>query len=276
MTDFTTDRIPPLGDTESYRKTAFREEDFVELQNAAADTAHGGAAQGVLCSPKISVEMQYPLLHMQYAERRCFLRQEAAAGLLAASRLLPDGLRFCIWDAWRPFALQQELFEVYTDRIVMVFHLEDKTPEERRAFISRFVALPVADSICPPVHTTGGALDVTLEKTDGTSLQMGTGFDSFSDATWGDWFERFCEGSVSLEEGLAAGTVLPGEFRREDAEEIRDNRRLLYHVMTSAGFTGIGSEWWHFDFGDRNWAYYTGGAAFYRGVFKAEDIRCIR
>jgi D-alanyl-D-alanine dipeptidase len=276
MTDFTAERIPSLGDTEPYRKTAFREESFVELCDAAADSAHGAAERGVLCSPKISVQMQYPLLHMQYAENRCFLRKETADRLLAAASLLPDGIRFRIWDAWRPFALQQELFEVYTDRIVRVFHLEGKTPEERRMFMSRFVALPNADSICPPVHTTGGALDVTLENADETLLPMGTGFDSFSDATWGDWFERLCEGSVSMEEGLAAGTVLPSEFRKEDAEKIRDNRRLLYHVMTSAGFTGIGSEWWHFDFGDRNWAFYTGGAALYQGVFTAEDIRCIR
>ncbi|MCG4287414.1 D-alanyl-D-alanine dipeptidase, partial [Lactobacillaceae bacterium KNUT 0156] len=34
----------------------------------------------------------------------------------------------------------------------------------------------------------------------------------------------------------------------------RENRRLLYHVMTQAGFTNYIEEWWHFDYGNQNWA----------------------
>ena len=30
------------------------------------------------------------------------------------------------------------------------------------------------------------------------------------------------------------------------------NRRLLRDVLTESGFRGIGTEWWHFDFGDRD------------------------
>jgi len=30
-----------------------------------------------------------------------------------------------------------------------------------------------------------------------------------------------------------------------------DNRQLLRDAMAHAGFVGINSEWWHYDFGDR-------------------------
>ena len=38
---------------------------------------------------------------------------------------------------------------------------------------------------------------------------------------------------------------------------VRDNRRLLYNVMTEAGFTNLPSEWWHYDYGDKFWAHFT-------------------
>lgn len=37
-------------------------------------------------------------------------------------------------------------------------------------------------------------------------------------------------------------------------ETVRDNRRLLYHAMTSAGFCTDPDEWWHFDYGNQKWA----------------------
>ena len=46
------------------------------------------------------------------------------------------------------------------------------------------------------------------------------------------------------------------------------NRRLLYHVMVSAGFTNYPDEWWHFDYGNQNWALMSGrkAAVYGRGV----------
>ncbi|MCR4788564.1 MAG: M15 family metallopeptidase [Lachnospiraceae bacterium] len=168
--------------------------------------------------------------------------------LLKASGKLPDGYRFRIWDAWRPFALQKELYTEYSKEIVKEFELEECSQEQKNAVIRHFVSEPVEDRAVPPVHTTGGAIDLTILDEAGNELDMGTAFDAFSDLTYTSAFEK------------------------EKDQKIRDNRRLLYHVMTSVGFTNLPSEWWHYDYGDRFWAYYNDLPAIYEGVFYREEI----
>ena len=46
--------------------------------------------------------MLYPILHMDHAEEKCFVRKEMYERLVKAAGNLPDGYRFRIWDAWRP------------------------------------------------------------------------------------------------------------------------------------------------------------------------------
>ena len=79
---------------------------------------------------------------------------------------------------------------------------------------------------------------------------MGTEFDCFNDTTYSDYFET-----------------------DESNETIKNNRRLLYNIMTSVGFTNLPTEFWHYDYGTRNWAYYTKNKALYRGVFTEEEIK---
>ena len=198
------------------------------------------------------VQMQYPLLGMEHAETKCLVREEVYDRLLQAAKALPEGCRFVIYDAWRPFDLQRELFQKYSTDIIREFALENSSEEERKAVIRKFVSEPVADRFLPPVHTTGGAIDLTIQDARGQVLSMGTGFDAFTDKTHTAYFEQ--------------------QKHQEDAEEIRNNRRLLYAVMTGAGFTNLPSEWWHFDYGDRFWAYYTGQPAIYSGVFTIDEI----
>ena len=96
-------------------------------------------------------------------------------------------------------------------------------PEElQKREISKYVALPVRDTICPPAHTTGGAIDLTLIDRDGNELNMGTAFDAFTQATHTDFYEE------------------------TDEDIIKQNRRILYSAMTSVGFTNLPSEWWHY------------------------------
>lgn len=194
------------------------------------------------------VRMQYPLLGMKHAETGCCVRKEVYEKLLEAAGMLPGGYRFRIWDAWRPFLLQEELYREYSEDIIRAFELESCTEEQKRAVIRRFVSEPVKDMEMPPVHTTGGAVDLTILDREGVELEMGSGFDEFTDRTYTAYFEN------------------------EKNEKIKENRRLLYDVMIRAGFTNLPSEWWHFDYGDRFWAFYKGEPAMYRGIFTKEDI----
>lgn len=194
------------------------------------------------------LQMQYPLAGMEHAETGCYVRQEVYEKLVLAAGMLPPGFRLRIWDAWRPFLLQEELYFLYSKDIIRQFGLESSTEEEKRAVIHKFVSEPVDDREVPPAHTTGGAVDLTIIDKAGRELAMGSLFDEFSDRTCTAYFE--------------------------DGEEktVKDNRRMLYHIMTEAGFTNLPSEWWHFDYGDRFWAFYRRKPAIYRGVFTKEEL----
>ena len=86
-------------------------------------------------------------------------------------------------------------------------------------------------------HVTGAAIDLTLRRIgSGEHLYMGGIFDDPSDNSTTDHYE-----GVSIALGMSA-------------HEARCNRRLLYWSMLREGFSGLPSEWWHYDFGDQLWA----------------------
>jgi len=92
----------------------------------------------------------------QYAD--CYLHPEAAACLQKAIALAkPLGLRFKIFDAYRPVEGQWALWHAFPDPV--------------------FVADPRKGGI----HTRGIAVDLTLIDAEGRELDMGTEFDSFAD-----------------------------------------------------------------------------------------------
>lgn len=197
----------------------------------------------VLETERIRIRMKYPLLGMKQAEERCMLRMSVYEMLQKASESLESGFSLVIWDAWRPFELQKELFTAYSADIIRDFHLENLPEKERTEFISQFVADPLKNRRFPPAHTTGGAIDLTMAE-DEKELDFGTDFDAFSEKTNTDWFEL-----------------------HDEDTKIRNRRRMLYHVMTQAGFTNLPSEWWHYEYGDRNWSRLTGRPALYEGIW---------
>src|SRR3954469_20815151 len=89
-----------------------------------------------------------------YARAGCYLHAKAAKKLTAAVTLAaPLGLRFKIFDAYRPTEAQWKLWEAF--------------PGEE------FVANPRKGS----PHSRGVAIDLTLIDGQGGVLDMGTGFD---------------------------------------------------------------------------------------------------
>lgn len=227
-------KIPVIDDPPVYEERDFIDSPLVEVK----------------AGEKIKIAMQYPELGFKNGEARCYLRKEAAQKLQEAAALLPDGYAFCVWDAWRPFALQEELYYAYREQIIEEFNLKDLPEAEREAAIGAYVANPIPNHDVPPYHTTGGAIDLTITGPKGELLEMGTGFDDFTDKTRTTYFED--------EEG-------------DEEETIRNNRRLLYHIMTSVGFSNLPSEWWHYSYGDRSWGYQNKVPAQYRGIFSLDE-----
>ena len=188
-----------------------------------------------LAPPPIKMFPAYAKQGIPGAVDECYLRESVYRRLLAAARGLPRGIGLIVLDGWRPWRVQQYLFDTLFEAI------RERYPNAYEAQLlertREFVALPSTDPAAPSPHLTGGAVDVTLSDADGLPLDMGTLFDDATPLSHTAYFERL---NVS------------GAHQRR----VRDNRRLLYHAMSEQGFTNLPSEWWHFDFGDQLWAYY--------------------
>ncbi|MEM9320117.1 MAG: M15 family metallopeptidase [Pseudomonadota bacterium] len=164
-----------------------------------------------------------------------WVRLEVLGRLERAAATLPVGLNLVVLDGWRPLTLQQALYTEFRNQVQATQPNASDAEIERRTL--QYAAFPSDDPQAPSPHLTGGAVDVCLADHNGDTLPMGTAFDEMCPASW---------------------TEAPV------AQIYARRRRCLYCAMTSAGFTNIPSEWWHYDFGNWIWAFYkkTGAAKY--------------
>jgi zinc D-Ala-D-Ala dipeptidase len=127
-----------------------------------------------------------------------FLRLPAVEALRKVQEeLKAQGLGLKIFDAYRPYSVTVKFWELVHDE--------------------RYVANPAKGS----GHNRGIAVDLTIVRLDtGKELDMGTGFDNFTDTAHQDF----------------AGLPAP----------VLDHRKLLRTVMEKYGFKPLLTEWWHF------------------------------
>jgi zinc D-Ala-D-Ala dipeptidase len=176
------------------------------------------------------------------------LVREGVGVRLAAvdARLKPRGLKLFLYDAWRPLAVQAYFHDVW-----MPAELRRRRPELEGAALTaeveRYWAAPSQGPGRPAPHATGGAVDLTIALADGTPLFMGSVFDDVTELAHLDRFEA--------DDGFSYSH-----------EEARANRRLLFWLMTEAGFSSHPNEWWHFSYGDQMWAAKTGAPAALYGL----------
>lgn len=180
------------------------------------------------------IEPMYFKQGIKGAISKIYLRESVVARLEEALTLLPKNMELVIWDGWRPLATQQALFDMFKNQISST--TPNLSEEELLARTSVYVSMPSSDATKPSPHNTGGAIDLTVAYCDGDLLDMGTDFDDFTEKARTVLFEH--DNSALTENEIIW----------------RENRRLLYSIMTEAGFTNYPEEWWHFDYGDQFWA----------------------
>ena len=73
----------------------------------------------------------------------------------------------------------------------------------------------------------------------------------------------FCSSPSALVRILVQAQAALEKDCPPELEAARQNRRLLYHLMASVGLVNYSSEWWHFAYGERQWAARTGKAPIY-------------
>ncbi|GAA0965022.1 M15 family metallopeptidase [Acrocarpospora macrocephala] len=157
------------------------------------------------------------------------VRLGVADRLTGAQTQLPRGLRLLLVEGYRPYALQERYFADWQARMRRIH--PDWTRERLRAEAGKFVAPP---EVAP--HVAGGAVDVTLCTVDGTELPMGAEVNA-----------------TPPEHGEECYTDAPGI-----SAEARSNRQILIVAMTATGFVNYPTEWWHWSYGDRYWAFAVG------------------
>jgi D-alanyl-D-alanine dipeptidase len=174
-------------------------------------------------------------------------RSGLADRLRVADRALPRGLRLHVVEGYRTAAAQQAIIDTYTEALRDEYR--DLESFEIARLSSRFVA-PLA--VAP--HVAGAAVDVTVVDWHGHPLDMGTPIDATPEQSDGASF-------------FAADNISP---------EARANRDLLATALGSAGLVNYPTEWWHWSFGDRYWAYVTGSRhALYGAVAADSPLRSV-
>jgi D-alanyl-D-alanine dipeptidase len=138
-----------------------------------------------------------------YDAPRALLRREVAAALgRVQGRLRTGGLGLLVFDGYRPVRATLAMVD-WAERTGRADLLDD-------GYIARRSR-----------HNQGVAVDLTLvDPTSGTQLDMGTPFDTFSEAAH-----------------TANAVGRPLRYRQ-----------ILVRVMESEGFTNYEKEWWHFSY----------------------------
>lgn len=191
------------------------------------------------------VEGRFPLEVVEISETDGFflnskftsdfrIRKSIYDMMKAAQKRLPDNYCFMIYEAYRPLARQVALWKMATDYIEKEY--PDASPQQKRDMTETFVADPFNG--IGSGHQACCAIDISLCDKSGKEYNMGTACQEISPL------------SNTYAEGLGP-------------EAIR-NRKILVDALESEGFINYSSEWWHFSYGDHQWAYLKGvGEAFF-------------
>jgi D-alanyl-D-alanine dipeptidase len=170
-------------------------------------------------NPEIFVSLAYAssdnfmheVLYLKWKE--AYLQKPVALMLnKAQDRLtfLKPGLHLLVYDAARPLSVQQHMWDAL-----------DSIPVKERV---KFVSSPRGKSL----HNLGCAVDLTICDAKGIPLDMGAGFDDMRLIAYPMYEAKY------LSEGALTNDQIA-------------NRKMLRSVMRYAGFSGIPTEWWHFN-----------------------------
>ena len=180
--------------------------------------------------PRIFCEPVYYQQQIASSLQAIYLRQEVYERLQKAISLLPENYSFILYDGYRPLQVQQYLFTHFAEK--MKNQHPNLTEDAVFKETVKFVAFPKEGQEHLVPHVTGGAIDLTLGDVAGHALDLGTAFDEMTEKSATRYFEQ----------------------HPDENKKACDHRRLLYHCMTTVGFTNYAEEWWHYDFHNMAWA----------------------
>ncbi|OGE20246.1 hypothetical protein A3E45_05180 [Candidatus Daviesbacteria bacterium RIFCSPHIGHO2_12_FULL_43_11] len=197
-----------------------------------------------------------------------FVRESVAKQLQEAQQLLPSGMYLIVFDAYRTLEVQQSLFDQYYKE------LKKQNPgwseKQLLAETQKYVSIPSEDPTRPSPHNTGGSVDTAIfelpEKIDKKVKEINGKLQLLSSSEWQEAYQLEMEKITLIKDhakllefgtpfdygGKEAALNFLEQLSKERAltkEEMiaKDNRRLLFNIMTAVGFEPYEDEWWHFN-----------------------------
>ncbi len=170
------------------------------------------------------------------------LREEVVKRLIKVNdflKLKNNSFSLLIYDSWRPIEVQEFMFNrAFTSeckKLGIDPSLKDmeRYPQVKKK-VEKFWAYPSFDERCPPPHSTGGALDITLADEYGNIINMGSDIDQMDEKSKPDFYQN---------------------IKNEEAIIWNYRRNLLKEIMIKYEFVQHPNEWWHFSYGDQLWAW---------------------
>lgn len=187
--------------------------------------------------PLINVRRYNPNIIAQYEKNdmfpytgeRIFVRDTVARKLATANKALSKRgkFRFRVAYGYRHPDVQKEYFK--QKRADIQKSNPSLNDEELDTLTHNFIAVPSVAG-----HPTGGAIDVTIVDAAVNDLDMGTKIVDFENT---EKIKTFAKG-------------LSGKQKR--------NRLFLSDILIQEGFAPFYGEWWHFSYGDLEWACFYG------------------
>lgn len=157
------------------------------------------------------------------SEKNFYLRKTVAEMINRAIAYLPRGMTFAIGDAWRPQHVQEKIFAEFFN------YAKKKNPNWNKQKIIKEISQYVAPSTGPLAsgHLTGGAVDLRLIK-NGRKIPMK------------DRRLTYQENAQSIQPKLP--------------KYLQQNRSIMFSALTKAGLSNYPKEYWHWSYGDSQWA----------------------
>ncbi len=211
----------------------------------------------ILQSPLVELRgypllLQYDLGNYDGSEQKAYLHKHTLHQLDIAKDALekvstPEKkYELLIWDAYRTKDTQRHIYTKYANEIRANKKISfDEAYPKAAAFVNS------PDDVFP--HGTGGTVDLTLS-INGVPANMGTSFDEFVEQSHKDWY-------------------LNHRPTNEAENEADTNREILRSAMEQAGFYGLDSEWWHYEWGTKLWAKATGQKATLTKIVTSHAVR---
>jgi len=161
------------------------------------------------------------------------MRKTVFEKLCRVQAALPNGWRLRLYEGFRSLQVQEMLFE---QRYQIVCKQYPELDSDQLFYETTRLVSPVKHldgSLNIPPHNTGAAVDVELITQEGLPVDMG-----MEAKQWVEVKPELCQTDY-----------------KDISPEVQRHRQVLLAAMEAQGFVNYPTEWWHFSYGDRYWAY---------------------